>query len=476
MREKSISVKTYQVLLLIPLYYIIGNKNIFLYALTLCLYNIFVSCFTHVSIKDTLAKVNNKNERKKFFKIFVLVNVVIQLLILILSIIAGDITSAVLKIDDVFFSFLFMGLSVFTELLLNYLLDYLDAINYKKISLTFFKMYYYIEGVLLIIISLLLFRCFKINNNLDIGLMYLSKIISIAIIFVLSYFLILNKKSSKMMPTSKSNLNIHKEIKKILTNNNYISIINIVEKSYYYLSIIILYFVLSTRYNYATDKVSRIIIFVYFYGLYIIKYLVDIVLYLVNKICSKRDCFERLYYTFKMFLPLSIILGIISPLVCKVLFNSPDMAIYLVMLNFLGLNLALCQVIINSNNNKKILYISLLLSLFFKILLSIPLINAFYRMGYNLVYGDIVSSIIGFIIIIVINYVYLNYKNKKPVNYLMKIMDIIYDNIILCIILIILEFIVPIDTNNYFKSVGLMILYLIVSIMFIKIKNEKRGK
>ena len=55
-------------------------------------------------------------------------------------------------------------------------------------------------------------------------------------------------------------------------------------------------------------------------------------------------------------------------------------------------------------------------------------------------------------------------------------MDIIYDNIILCIILIILEFIVPIDTNNYFKSVGLMILYLIVSIMFIKIKNEKRGK
>ena len=132
----------------------------------------------------------------------------------------GDITSAVLKIDDVFFPFLFMGLSVFTELLLNYLLDYLDAINYKKISLTFFKMYYYIEGVLLIIISLLLFRCFKINNNLDIGLMYLSKIISIAIIFVLSYFLILNKKSSKMMSTSKSNLNIHKEIKKILTNRN----------------------------------------------------------------------------------------------------------------------------------------------------------------------------------------------------------------------------------------------------------------
>ena len=180
MREKSISVKTYQVLLLIPLYYIIGNKNIFLYALTLCLYNIFVSCFTHVSIKDTLAKVNNKNERKKFFKIFGLVNVVIQLLILILSIIVGDITSAVLKIDDVFFPFLFMGLSVFTELLLNYLLDYLDAINYKKVSLTFFKMYYYIEGVLLIIISLLLFKCFKINNNLDIGLMYLSKIISIS--------------------------------------------------------------------------------------------------------------------------------------------------------------------------------------------------------------------------------------------------------------------------------------------------------
>lgn len=476
MREKSIGLKTYQVLLLVPLYYITLNKNVFLYALTLCLYNIFVSCFCHISIKETLAKINNSNERWKFLKINGLIFIVIQLIILLLSIVVGDITSAVLKIDNVFFPFLFMGLCVFIEPFLNYLLDYLDTINYKKISMRLFKMYYYLDGIILLIISLLVSRCFKISNNLDIGLMYLSKIISIIIIGTICYFFIFKKKKKKNKNIENTNVNIRKEVKKFLTNNSYISIINIVEKSYYYLSIIILYFVLSTRYNYATDRISEIIVFVYFYGLYIIKYLVDIVLYFVNRVCGKSDCFERLYYTFKIFAPISIILGIISPLICKVLFNCPDMAIYLVMLNFLGLNLALYQVIIKSNNNKKIIYISLILSLFFKLLLSIPLINAFYRMGYNLVYGDIISNIIGLIIIIIVNYIYLNYKNKKPVKYLNKIMDIIYDNIILCIILIILEFIVPIDTSNYFKSVGLMILYLLVSIMFIKIKNEKRGK
>ena len=76
---------------------------------------------------------------------------------------------------------------------------------------------------------------------------------------------------------------------------------------------------------------------------------------------------------------------------------------------------------------------------------------------------------------IIINYIYLRNINKKNDNYFEKILNILYENIILTIILIIVQFIIPMDTNNYFKSLSLIIIYLIISIAFIKIKNKKRG-
>ena len=72
-----------------------------------------------------------------------------------------------------------------------------------------------------------------------------------------------------------------------------------------------------------------------------------------------------------------------------------------------------------------------------------------------------------------INYIYLRNLNKTKDNYFNKILDILYDNILLAIILIIVEFIIPIDTTNYFKSLGLIVIYIGISIAYIKIKNKK---
>ena len=44
-----------------------------------------------------------------------------------------------------------------------------------------------------------------------------------------------------------------------------------------------------------------------------------------------------------------------------------------------------------------IIYTSLIVGIISKIILIVPLINSFYRMGYNLIYGDIISTIIIFI-------------------------------------------------------------------------------
>ena len=171
----------------------------------------------------------------------------------------------------------------------------------------------------------------------------------------------------------------------------------------------------------------------------------------------------------------TIVFGIISPLICKLLFNNPNMAIYLMMTNIFAIFILLFDITYEIIFNKVIIYISLGIGLLLKIILIIPLINSFYRMGYNLLYGDIVSSIIGMFASVIINYIYLRNKEKKKDNYFEKILDILYENIILTIILVLTEFIVPIDTSSYIKTIGLIIIYLTISIIYINLKNKKRG-
>ena len=93
-------------------------------------------------------------------------------------------------------------------------------------------------------------------------------------------------------------------------------------------------------------------------------------------------------------------------------------------------------------------------------------------MGYNLVYGDVISTMISLLITIIINYMASSNKVHKGQNYLDKILNTLYENILLAIILIIIEFIIPIKTDSYLKSLFLIVVYLSVSIVFIKVKNK----
>ena len=96
-------------------------------------------------------------------------------------------------------------------------------------------------------------------------------------------------------------------------------------------------------------------------------------------------------------------------------------------------------------------------------------------MGYNLIFGDVLSTMISLFLSIIINYIYIKKVTKTNENYFVKILDVLYKNIILATILVSLQFIIPIDTNNYFKCIGLLSLYLMISLVLMKIKNKKRG-
>lgn len=462
--KTSFIIKTTEILSLIILYFITKNQNFFSYVLTLSLYNIFISFFENMSISDIF----KRNE----FLSMLLSSGVISILFIIISVLIGKLVGTILNINNILIVFIFMSLNIFTYPASKILFEYLSNTTSNRIMNLFSIIYNIFDRLLLLIIALLSMKVFKLNNNLAISFLYLSKIISLITVYILAIILY-KKLFIAGKKTSNKKVNYLEEIKKILTKNNYKSIINIVKKCYYYISIIILYWLLITKYNYGINEVSLDITFVYLYFLSLYEY----ILYFLKKAIdnNEKTYLENIFDGFSKTLLLAIITTIISPLICKLLFNETNHSVYLIMISYMSIFGLLYDITYGYIKNKTVIYISLISGIITKAILIVPLINSFYRMGYNLIYGDIISTIIGFLISIIINYIYLYNTSKIKINNLMKVLKTLYDGIIFCSILIICQFVIPINTDSYLKSILILIIYVIIIYTIIKIKNVKRG-
>lgn len=466
---KNIKIKLLNFLVLIPLYYIVGKKSIFLYVLSLSLYNIFLSCLEHITIKECLQKVYYNYSRNKIYKLSILIIGVSTLVFTLLGIILSNIMENILGINNTFLVFLFMGFSSLTEPIVKISLEYLETFNLKKLSKLLFNSYYYVEMILLLIISLLVFRLANIPFEIANACLYLPKLLSTSIILVVVYLIIKSKDIEFSKKREENKVNYLEEIKKIFKNVN---LPLVIKNIYYYTSIVILYLVLSKRYSYMLKESANIISFVYLYINTFINLVIEFVMIFINYFNKENNPLNKIYLVFDRFLSLAIIISIISPLIIKVIFNNPNYSIYLLMFGFLSIFIALYNITFKYIKDNKILNISLISGIITKLVLIVPLIDAFYRMGYNLVYGDIISTIAGLFISIIINYIYLK-KSLYATGYLEKILKSLYENIILCIVLVLFEFLIPITTNSYIKSLGLLMAYISLSIMILNIQKKK---
>lgn len=473
MKDKNIVFKLIQLLTIILLYYISGNNSLFLYASTLSVYNIFLSCFSHITLKETFKKINYDYSKFKILKYISINIIIICTLFVLLSILISDTTNIFLNIENTFLPYLIMSLSIITEPIIKILLEYLESYNKPKLSANLLNVYYILDSIFLLIISIISINIIKLPINISVSLLYLSKILSFLIILVIIY-LVLKKLNINLIKTrEEKQINYKNEIKDILKNDSYKSIINLVKNSYYYISIIILYAVLTTRYSYNIEIIEKDLTFIYLYGIFIINFIIDIIKILTKSINRKENVINYIYKIFQNILTISIILGITSPLICKIIFYSDNNSIYLMMLSLLSISIVLFDITYNYVKNKKVIYISLIVGIISKLILTVPLINSFYRMGYNLIYGDIISTIISMSISVMINYIYIKLNNKSEKT-LENILVTLYESIILCIILVLLQFVVPVKTDSYIKALLTLILYISISIMFIKLK-KKRG-
>jgi len=468
---RNLQIRIIKFLVLIPLYYIVGDKSIYLYVLSLALYKIFSCCFFNVSIKETLKKYQDNYVKYKIFKLTSLIICVVSLVFLLLGIAISDVVGNILNINNSFLPFLLMGISIVADPLVKNFLEYIESYNYKKFVRVMANIYDYLDVLLLIVVSLIGYRWLELSDDVRNALLYLPKIISAVIINIILYLVVIRKKRLGLVKNKVGeNVNYKEEIKIIINENNLGRFVLVSKEIFYYTSIIILYLMLTKRYSYLLEDTTRIITFVYFYGLNFINLLIMVIIRRNNDGVS---IFRRIYYVFDKLLSISIILGVISPLVCMVIFNNRDWAIYLMMIGFMVIFTSLYEMTFKEINNYKLGYLSLGVGILVKFILVIPLIDSFYRMGYNLVYGDIISTIVGMFISVIINYIYLKRKDREEKCF-EKILKSLYENIFLCIILVIVQFIIPVMTDNYFIALIKIFGYVFISLMFLRFK-EKRG-
>lgn len=470
MKDKDIIIKTIQTITIVLIYHISKNNNLFLFASTLSLYNVFSSCFSHITLKETLQKNDSYKNKNKIIRYTTINILIIYLIFILLSIFIGDAFNTALNVENTFLPYLMMGLSLITEPLLKIYLEYLNSYNKPKLSKNLLIVYYILESILLLIISIITLKIIKLPTHISISLFYLSKIISFITILIIIYLNLKKIKVDKIKEVQR--VNYKKEVKNILTNNVHKSIIKVIKNSYYYISIILLYSVLSNRYNYDLELIEKNITFIYLYGLSIINLIIKVILSSKEK-KEDTNIIEYIYNSFENTLITSIIIGITSPLICKILFLTNENNIYFTMLSILSIFIVLYKVTFEYTKNNKIIYISLLTGIISKLILTIPLINSFYRMGYNLVYGDIISTIISLSLSSIINYIYIKLNNKTEKTF-EKILKTMYESILLCIVLLILQFIIPLKTNNYILALLILMFYITVSIICIRLK-KKRG-
>lgn len=292
-----------------------------------------------------------------------------------------------------------------------------------------------------------------LKNRYNILILYGSAVITFAIILLL---LIVRKKKINILP------NTNKEK-------------NIIISSYLYISIVALYFILSNKYNYGINYISTTISDSYLFGI--------IFIYIIYKIISKNIKLDyadiknnfnnNINKVLNIDLNVSIFLLVISYPLCKIIFNSDYNFLFgliILLFSYIIFN-SIYKISIEKISNKKI-NISLMTGLFIKIILEIPFINSFYRMGYNLSLGGILSSSLGLFIsgIIIIIFIIRKYKINMLEDF-NNIMNIIYNNIIYTLILVLFTLFVKVDSDKYCINILTILFYFVISIIFFSIKK-----
>lgn len=468
--------------LLMILYHFTRNTNMFLLTISFSLLLLFNSIFSTMNIKNKIQEYyDNKYyySNKKILKVSIIFIGIITIILMLISYLIG----LLINIKGITLVNISMCIYLFTNNIIKLESEYFSIEKYKKLGNNLINIYKITNIILTIITIIILYKVLNLDNYINISILYLISLLPFIIFNLLFYFIIFkNNKCSKKREENK--INYIKVIKKSIITNKIKVLYSIITSSYFYTSIIMLYFLLINKYNYTYDVVGTYITNTYLYGLIIIYFIylfiknnyIDKFNMLLDKIKNKEDynIYNFINKITNVTLSITILLIIISKPLNNIIFNNEINIILNV--SYILFFYILYSIIINISmicNKNKNIFITLLIGLIISIITNIPIINSSYRMGYDMASGSLVSIILGFIISTIIGIILINKKLKLSlINNFNDILNIIYENIIYSLILILFTFIIKVNITSITKSILVIIFYIFITIIFYTIKRK----
>lgn len=467
MEKKNYLLNVIEYISLIILF-MLGNNNLFIFTLCYLFYKVLSSVYNNIDVNDSILMYKNNNYifKNKGYIYSVILALIYGIFGIGISFLLSLLIDKVFDIDKIVIPLIITSIVVICKPILNITYSLLRVYNKNKLASSMYYIYYGLDSILTMIIYLI-FCKIKIDNYLFTSILFIPSLFSLFIIIGLCIIICFKK--------SKKNKYKLLELKRVVKDfNKSLSIVDSIKYGYFYISFIILYIVLINRFGYAIDDVYNTLIIGYLGCLNIVLLFCDSIKYFTDKACCKYSFGKKIVYLLDKSISLVIFMIVISKYIYMFLFGSIDgygilMSFSLLVLFVLFYDIIVSEYIKIKENVSKYLLIGIIVMA----ITIVPLIDSFYRMGYNLINGSVIAIIMGICITLFILLFKIKVIDRKMINkYFEMFIMIIYQNIILSFILVILQLVINFNSSRIFS---LIVIVIYIGIMMGYFKVKKRG-
>lgn len=498
-------------LYVIPLYYIIGNKGGALYSYAYIIYNIFMS-FMSFSMALSITKVTAyyqalgyNNVKRRTFTIGKILSfclgVCTFLLVFVFSpviarMIVGNISGGN-TLSDITIVIRIASLSFFVIPILNIYRGYFDGHRITKISSISIIIEYLSRAFFSVALGLLAYKLFKLP------LVWISSFTLFGLLLgpLLSYIFLFiklqvnkNKFNKKIRNVVEPIVDSKTILNKIILYMLFFSFCDLIRSLYGFVDIITILKVLVKYAHFNVNDAENVISIMgiwankFNYILLAISIAVSNIFLskLTNSIKNKdklaiEACINQGFSLLIILLiPITFSISFLSTPIWNLFYGinkyGPSILSYLI---FLGLMMSVFSFIFSifqSFKEYKIIFYSLVSGLLIKLFLNTSLINAFYKMGLPAYYGAITASILGYLVPIIICFIFLHIKYDISFEVFIKnSIDILCITFMVFGFLFLLKSVLPIKFSSFFSNVLVIIFNLLICFLlyFIILRRTK---
>ena len=468
MEKKNYLLNVIEYITLIILFMLGDSTKLFTFTLCYLFYKVLSSVYNNIDIKDSILRYKNKDSafRNKGYIYSIILVLIYGIFGLGISILLSILIDKVFSIDKIVIPLMITSIVAIFKPILNITYSLLQIYNKKKLASSIHYIYYGIDSVLTIIIYLIINKM-KIASYLFTSILFIPEVISLFIVISLCMMICFKKNGKNKYKLS--------ELREVVKDfNKSLTVVDSTKYGYFYISFIILYIVLVNRYGYKIDEVYNTLVIGYLGCLNLVLLFCGSIKYFTNKVCNEYSFGRKIVYLLDKGIPLVIFMIVISKYIYMFLFGNTDgygilMSFSLLVLFILFYDIIAIEYLKIRENIGKYLLIGILVMA----ITIVPLIDSFYRMGYNLINGSVIAIIIGICITLIMLMLKIKVIDRKIVNrYFEKFIMIIYQNIILCFILVILQLVINFNSSRMFSLI-VIVIYIGIIIGYFRIK--KRG-